>query len=294
MLVARYATVAGILAVALFASAPTAFGQEHPLGAAPARQEDASEPECAKLNTEDAMPVGPGEFELEFVYSFSRASRQWSDHWRGENRGLAREHDFELGLTYGVVENLDIGVGLGYADMYDRDDPAGYGRGLMDVGIGAKWRFYHNEALDLSLAYLPGITIPFGRRSGSDHIGPSQEFWSIDQKLAMSKFWDRWNLNADVGYSLPLGEDADGARGTLDSNVALGYQLYDWLQPEVELNYAHDFVTGDSDSDQVALTAGLIMPISDTWRVDVGLQHSLAGRNSDRGTTAILAITHSW
>ena len=250
--------------------------------------------ECAKLNTEDAVPVGPGEFELGFAYAFSRARRQWDDHWDGEKRGLTQEHAFEAGLTHGIADNLDIGVSWGYADIYDRDDPAGYGRGVTDLGVGAKWRFYHNEDTELSLAYLPGVTIPIGRRSDSDDIGPSQEYWSFDQKLAMTKFWGRWTMNADVGYSLPLGEDADGARGMLDGNVAVGYQVCTWLQPEIELNYAHEFVSGGDDADELAVTAGLIMPLGDTWRMDIGIQQSVAGRNSDRGTTGIVAMTHCW
>jgi len=258
------------------------------------REETACECECAKLNTEDAVPVRPGEYELGFAYSFTRAARQWGNHWDGQNRGLMQEHAFEVTLTRGVVENLDMGISLGYADIYDRDDVAGYGRGLMDMSIGAKWRFYHDEDLELSLAYLPGITVPTGRRSNSNHIGPSQEYWSIDQKLALTKFWGRWTMNADLGYSLPLGEDADGARGMMDSNVALGYQVYAWLQPEIELNYAHDFVRGDHDADALAVTAGLIMPLGESWRLDVGVQKSIAGRNSDRGMAGIVAMTYCW
>ena len=292
-----YRRLAVVTLFVLYVYTSGAFGQEAgETTSSPALPEEETicECECAKLNTDDAIPVGPGEFELGFVYSFTRATRQWDNHWNGENRGLTQEHAFEVGLTHGLVENFDIGISWGYADIYDREDPAGYGRGLMDLGVGAKWRFYHNEDLDLSLAYLPGITIPIGKRSNSSRIGPSQEYWSLDQKLAMTKFWGRWTMNADLGYSLPLGEDADGAQGTLDGNVAVGCQVCGWLQPEIELNYAHEFVSSGDDADALAVTAGLIMPLRDTWRVDLGIQQPIAGRNSDRATTGILALTHCW
>jgi len=245
-----------VAAVVLAMFCVSALGEAAPKteAAGVEEQEAVCECECAKLNTEDAWPVGPGEFELEFAYSFSRAARQWGNHWNGLNRGLTQEHAFELGLTYGVTDGLDVGIGVGFADIYDRDDAAEYGRGFMDVSLGAKWQFYHDDDLQLSLAYLPAVTVPVGRRSNSDHIGASQEYWSLDQRVAMTKFWGRWTMNADVGYSLPLGEEADGARGTLDCNAAVGYQLCEWLQPEIEMNYAHEFVSGGDDADAIAQT----------------------------------------
>jgi len=292
--------------VVLLTLAYTALAEDAPpsqAGEAPSRErqeapavprEEPIEPEHAKINTDDAAPVDPGHFELELGYSFTRAKRQWDDKWSEESRGLTREHAVELGLTYGLVENLDVGLGMGYADLYDRDSDLRDGGGVTDLGVGLKWRFYHNEDLKLSLAYLPGLTLPVGRESDSDRLGPSQEFWSLDQKLALSKDWGRWTANADVGYSLPFGGKRGDARGTLESNLAVGYQLYDWLQPEVELNYAHDFVHKGHDSDLLAVTAGLVMPLSDRWRASVGVQQAIAGRNADRGTTGMFSLTFMW
>ena len=256
--------------------------------------DDDVESEHAKINTDDATPVDPGHFELEFGYSFTRAKRQWDDNWSDQGRGLTREHALELGLTCGLVENLDISLGMGYSDLYDRDSSPSDGGGLTDLEFGAKWRFYHNDDLKLSLAYLPGLTIPIGRESNARHLGPSQEFWSFDQKLALSKDWGRWTADVDIGYSLPFGDKRDDARGTLESDIAVGYQLYDWLQPEVELNYAHDFVNKGDDSDLVAVTVGLVMPLSDYWRASMGVQQAVVGRNADCGTSAMFSLTFMW
>ena len=250
--------------------------------------------EHAKLNTDDATPVDPGGFELELAYTLSHARRQYDNRWGRRSRSLTQEHGFEVGLTYGVVDNLDVGVGFGFADLYDRDEPARFGRGLADLSVGTKWRFYHDEERALSLAYLSGLTIPVGRRTDSSSLGPSQQYWSLDQKLAMSKDWSPWTMNADLGYSLPFGDDTDGARGSAGFNVALGYQLNDWLQPELELNYAHDFLSGGSDSDTIALTGGFIICLSENMRLDVGVQRVMAGRNTDAGTSAIVALVYAW
>lgn len=279
----------------LVAYVPRGFCQEaDDVAPAPAEEGSVCECTCAKLNTADAFPAAPGEFEVEFSYGFGRATRAWDSSWAGTGRGPTQEHAFGVGLTRGIAEDLDISVSWGYADMYDRDDDALSGGGFTDLGVGAKWQFYHDEDLDLSLAYLPGVTIPIGRHGSAGHLGPSQDYWSFDQKVAMTKFWGRWTSNADLGYSLPFGEDTDGARGTLQADAAVGYQVCSWLQPEVELNYAHDFVSGGADADGLAVTAGLIMSLSDNWRLKMGVQQGVAGRNSDRGTAGIVALSHCW
>ena len=256
---------------------------------------EAPEREHAKLNTEDASPVDPGHFEFELAYSFTQAGRQFDNRWDTTRRRYTREHAFELGLTYGLVENLDIGLGMGYADLYDRDSDPRDGGGLTDLTLGAKWRFYHNERLKLEVAYLPGVTIPAGNRSDGNRIGPSQEFWSFDQRISVSKdFLKRWTMNADFGFSLPFGEKRREARGTFDANAAVGYQLLDWIQPEVEVNYAHDTVRAEPDADVIAVTVGVILPIAEHWRIDAGVQQVVSARNADKSTSASIALVTCW
>jgi hypothetical protein len=59
--------------------------------------------------------------------------------------------------------------------------------------------------------------------------------------VAASKDLGQWTASADIRYALPLGNKRDNARGTFNSEVALGYQLCPLLQPEKELNYSYDF-----------------------------------------------------
>ena len=250
--------------------------------------------EHTKLNTQDADPWGAGEGELDFRYTFSRATRQWGNDWDGQKRSLAEEQYFEAYVLYGLSDNLEVSLGSGYADLYDRDEDARTGRGPMDLWIALKWKFYDDEESALKLAYVPGVTIPTGRRAGSDHLGTSQECWTFDQQLALTKDWGLWTANCDVGYWLPFGDEANGWRGTFTSDAALGYHVTEWLQPECELNYAHDVVRSDQDADDIAVTAGFIICASDHLRLDVGAQRSVAGRNADRGICGILNLAYIW
>ncbi|MFO8007705.1 MAG: transporter [Candidatus Brocadiia bacterium] len=258
----------------------------------PADAQVADEVECehAKVNTEDATPVDPGEWEVELAYGLTQADRAFGDHWSRTGRGLLREEEFGLGVTYGLVENLDVGFGVGYLDIYDRDDSALVGRGFTDLELGAKWRFYHDEARHLEIAYTPAVVLPTGRRADDDRIGITDDYASVFNGLALSKDWgDGWTSNFDLGFNWPVGEDRHDCRGTLGANAALGWQVTEWLQPEVELNYEHDFAHGD-DADLISATAGAIVCVSDSVRLDLGVQRSLFGRNADYGTAVSAAL----
>jgi hypothetical protein len=263
---------------------------------APATAANPSEIECehAKLNTEDATPVGTGEWEFELSYGLLHSRRQFDDDWSRVSRPLLREEALGLALTHGVARDLDLGLAVGYAELYDRDTGALDGRGFTDLEVGAKWRFYRDSDSRLELAYTPAVVLPTGRREDDDRLGLTDDFLSVYNGIAASKDWGgRWTSNFDLGYSWPIGEDRHDFRGTLSSNVALGYQLNGWLQPEVELNYEHEFHHGH-DADSLAATAGLIVCLTESVRLDIGVQRSIAGRNADHGSAAAAALTFAF
>jgi len=196
-----------------------------------------------------------------------------------------------VAVTIGVAPNLDVGLGLDYVWLHEEDsDGPRRGRSIGDLSFGGRYRFYRSEALSLEIAYITGFTVPTGSRSDRDDLGTSQEFWSWDNAVALSKDWGRWTANAELGFSLPFGEKRGEARGTLVANLAVGYQIFDWLQPEVELGYFRDYFESDDCADALALTVGLVMPVNDLVRVNVGVQHGLWGRNADQTMAFMLAV----
>ena len=255
--------------------------------------------EHGKINTEDASPVDPGHYEIEPSFSFTRATRSWDSSGHSQDRGLLREQNIGLTVTVGVFENLDIAVSGGYSWLRDDDnnfdENAGImgpftGNGLTDMEVSGRYRFYNNQEQHLEIAYIGGVILPTGTSSDQDEIGTSQEFWSINQTLVASKDWDRLTLNGDIGFALPIGGKRQNARGTLNLDLALGYQVLPWLQPEVELNYSHDYVEDESDAQTLAVTAGLVMPINEMLRVNIGVQQGVWGENADQATTLYAAV----
>ena len=246
--------------------------------------------EHSKLNTQDADPLGEGAWQLQFNVGHSVSTRQWDSSGKEERRGRTYEWSNQEVLTYGVSDDLDVGIGLGYAGLADDDAGLKSGHGLSDVAVSGKWRFFEKEESGIGFAYVPTLTIPAGNDSTADRLGTSQEFWSVDTRFAVVKDWlNGWSANLDVGYAAVLGDRGD-SRGSLSANGAVGYHLLPWLQPEVELNYGHDFIHDDRDADVVAITVGADAPISARVCARAGVQHGIAGRNADRTTTILLSV----
>ena len=265
------------------------------LGEVPELMEEAG-PEHGKIHTPDASPVDPGHVEIESSYAYTHTKHFWDRSGNSRARGRAREQVLCLAAAVGVVENFDIAVGGSYMWLKDADydfEPEDgtfgpeHGHDLGDIELSGRYRFF--EGHDLELAYLGGVTLPTGSSSNCDEIGTSQEFWSFNQTLVASKDWGKWTANAAVGYALPLGGKRENARGTFNADAAVGYQVLPWLQPEIELNYCHDFLTTEEDSEVLAATIGLVMPINEELRIHTGVQQGLWGQNADKATTLILA-----
>ena len=250
--------------------------------------------EHGKINTADASPVDPGQYEIESSFAVTRAKRFWDASGHTHSRGVFRERNIGVSVTAGLVDNADMTVSGGYSWIRDNDnhfdEHAGMmgpftGHGFTDLEIGGRYRLYNNEEQRLEIAYMAGVTIPTGSGSDRDDIGTSQEFWSFNQMLVATKDWGRWTLNGDIGFALPIGNKRELARGSLNIDLALGYQILPWLQPEVELNYSHDYLKGEDDTQALAITAGLVMPINETLRVNIGVQQSVWGENAIKATT---------
>ena len=237
------------------------------------------------LVVESAIPLAPGEIELEFGLDYSTTSKRggYDNRWGPERRRGMRFWDWGLGVTFGLAPNLDTTLHSGISDIKDGTYPFGdkHGRGLDDLEWNVKWMFFEDTSQGLSLAYVPGLTIPTGLRAKPGRLGPGQAFLSFDQKLVLTQDWTDWTLSADIGYSLPLGHlkkhysmpfanEVNRSRGVMEANIGISYTAIPNFQPVVECNYAHEWVGGASGSDLFALTFGAVVPVNDTVRFKVG------------------------
>jgi hypothetical protein len=134
-----------------------------------------------------------------------------------------------------------------------------------------------------------GSTRRVGKHDDDKDLSPGLGFWTFDQRLVATLIERRWVGGVSASFFLPFG-DRDGARGFASADLGLGYQLMPWLKPELELNYAREFATGQKDADTVAATVGAIVNLSDALRADLGFRHDFYGRNADRRLSVIASF----
>jgi hypothetical protein len=262
-----------------------------------------------KLNTESATVVKSGSYELDVSYLYIDQIGTLSGAFNNsfgaskQDRGKMRYQHAMLAFTYGLMDKMDITARIGWADLRDRDYPYAdkSGNGITDMDIDGKYIFYQDER-GLSLGYVAGIGIPVGNHSHTGHLNVGKNYWTFNQQLVLTKHIDdQWTMNADVGYRLPFGAKRDAyspefgrrmedTRGTLDGNVALGFTGIKLMQPVVEANYAHEWISSYSDSDRVAFTVGAIVPL-EKHRLRIGIQRDFWGRNATKAYIVNAGLT---
>jgi hypothetical protein len=268
-----------------------------PLGAGTLPDEvggtQAPEAETAKLVTEDAPPVDPGATEIELGYQFGGAKKAYDSANKITKRGTLAGQIFLLKVTHGIADGLDAAVEVEARDLL-KDEEKQLDDGAGNVHANVKWRLWESEAAGVTLSWLPGFTAPFSEPSENEPIlSPGQDYWSLNNLVAFTVHGERVTWSLDAGYVLPIGDHRDDDRGELQAGAALGYQLCSWLQPVVELNYAHGYVKNAPDADSFAATGGAILNVSDAVRLDLGAQQTFYGRNTDTVTRflANLSVT---
>jgi len=246
--------------------------------------------ETAKLVTEDAPTVDPGKTEVEFGYNFIATKRTFTGGNDFAKRTTLAGQVFNFNVTHGLVDGFDAALGVSLRDVIE-DDSDELADGLGNVTFKTKWRFFESQDEGVAISWLPGFTAPFGGADDSTKVAPGQDFWSLDNTLALTLVAERFNLNVDAGYSLPIGNERDEQRGAWIGDVAVGYQLNSWFQPEIEFNYSHGLVSVGGDSDLFALTAGAILNLTSSLRLDLGVQQAFYGRNTDALTTILANVS---
>jgi len=110
-----------------------------------------------------------------------------------------------IGITYtrGVTDNLDLYVGA----AYQTSSPSGWG----NVGIGAKWRFYEDEAAKRSLALKPEVLLPVSRRDELDGLGNGETSYGLTFIASQETSFGELHFNAELARN-NLAVDDPGVR----------------------------------------------------------------------------------
>ena len=118
-------------------------------------------------------------------------------------------HYVPLVYTRGITDALDLYAG----SIYQRIAPPGPSsdeRGWSNTAIGAKWRFYENEARKLSFALKPQVLLPVSKAREARGLGTARASYSAGLLATQETVFGTVHANLAV-------EHIDYADGALDA-----------------------------------------------------------------------------
>ena len=215
----------------------------------------------------ETVPKGHAEIEPFFLLGLLK------------NRDRARRFGAGVRLTYGALQNLEVGAGVVYLDIRDLDlnlKNADFGA----IAPGFKYRFLdegHNAPF--SLAYQVGVFIALDSQDTPWIIEPGG--------LILTKnFTDVFSMDADFVFGI-----VENDAWTFVSEIGFGYYISPWLQPVIEAAYIFEGVEGEDDLTIVNLTAGFTSPVTDWLTVIVGVTPEIYTNNINEQVIMSAAFT---
>jgi hypothetical protein len=248
---------------------------------------DAMEAEPAKLNTDDAGTISAGAMEIELTATDMHATRAWDDQGVSHDRG-GHYHQWggTFGIAYGLMTDLDVHVTVGYTGIDDYASPEGFpfrGKGSSDLVLESKWRFMQRDQVEMALK--PLATLPTTGHVPEDRLPTTYDHCTLGGMLIVTGSMSSLAITADVGAVRHFRRQDDQPHSSWCLDVACGWQIVSWLQPELEVNYAKLRYQGADlpDMDIWAMTAGFLFPTA-MGRFALGIQQGLRGHASDQST----------
>ena len=139
------------------------------------------------LVTDDTGTQGQGGNQLEFAWTQERAKTA------GETE---RSRTLPAVYTRGLSERLDLYLGVAHQRLHGGGETAS---GLGNPALGAKWRFYENEASGTSLAFKPEILLPVSEARERDGLGAGKTSGNLSFILSQDVPFGAVHMNAGVG-----------------------------------------------------------------------------------------------
>lgn len=235
------------------------------------------------LITDDTGTQGKGGNQLEAGYN------RTSDKAPGGN---SVTHEIPLVYTRGVTDELDIYVGDTRMRIVP-DAPGVAESGWSNPVIGAKWRFYENEASKLSFAIKPEVSIGVSGGREARGLGTGRTSYGMGLLMTQETGYGQFlanlqtdrtnyadnNLNASerrTQYRLsaaPVWDAAQGWKLALDIGVMtnpdraakdrMGYmELGTIYSPNKDLDFAFGLIRNNRDGDARSTQATMGV----TWR----------------------------
>lgn len=231
------------------------------------------------LITDDTGTQGKGKFQLEINGETSYDKEK-------ESGITVKETGSEAAavVSYGVLDNLDVVVGLPYQwnkTKEDSDVVSGED-GISDMSLEVKWMFYEKDGL--SFALKPGVTLP----TGDDGKGLGTGRMTYSMFFITTKEIEPWAFHFNAGYirnENKADERKDIWHASLASTVAVMKDTQLVANVGAERN-----PDKSSTVDPAFILVGLIYSVSENFDIDFGVKFGLNKPETDRTLLAGMTV----
>jgi hypothetical protein len=217
------------------------------------------------LVTDDTGTQGKGKFQLELDGEHSRKSE---DGVKGNMTQITPI------LTYGIVDNVDIILGIPYQrwTMKDVDDRISED-GFSDDSLDLKWRFYENDGWGLALK--TGITLPAG--DADKGLGTGRVMYRLF--FITTKELKPWAFHVNLGY-MRNDNSAHDRKNLWHASIAVEVQVVKDLRAVANIGIQRNPDVDDTMHPAFIL-GGLIYSLSEHLDLDVGIKGGLNRAEDD-------------
>jgi long-subunit fatty acid transport protein len=244
--------------------------------------------------TDDTGTQGTGNWQLELQAERTQLDRT-ADAGAGPVEQRRKITVFTPVLTYGLLENLDVALGLNHVRQRVTENGMviADADGMADSALELKWRFH--EADGLSLALKPGLLLPTGDENRG--LGTGKPSWGVNFIATYDA--KSWTFLGNVAYSrvrYKLQQDADDNRVDLwRVSGGLAYSVRDDLRLVGEVGVRTNVARHDpylpGGNGQFAMLGAIYSPTGKI-DLDVGFRKSL--NHAELDWAVLAGATFRW
>ena len=223
------------------------------------------------LVTDDTGTQGKGKGQVEVGLSFFSDKDKVADATTFKTEG----GDVAVGVTIGLLDSLDIVLGVPYAWYILDENDARVDRadGLSDIGFDAKWRFFEKNGW--SLALKPGVSVP----TGDEDKGLGAGRTSYRMFFIGTKEFEPVAIHANIGY-IRNENNSEERKDIWHVSVATEVEVIKDLKLLANIGVERNPDTA-SENRPAFVLGGVSYDVSEKITIDAGVKYGLTSPETD-------------
>lgn len=223
------------------------------------------------LVTDDTGTQGKGKAQIEVGLSFFSDKGETDEQTTLKSEG----GDLTVGITVGLLDTLDVVVGLPYAWNTSEEKGLCIDRadGISDITFDVKWRFLEKNGW--SLALKPGFSIP----SGDEDKGFASEITGFRFFLIGTKEFEPFAVHINTGL-IRNENNLDDCKNLWHTSIACEIEVIKNLKLLANIGMERN-TNSISDKHPAFALGGISYDVSEKFALDAGVKYGLTSTETD-------------